>query len=433
VDLGLDAFTLILIRLYFFKYSSMKKRTTLHVLLLCTMANAYAQLSPEVTSWLVNANSATWHDILETNVEQVQYTDTDVYISCEAIPGYDVGPWDDPSMPPNQNFVFKITRNPQPALQDNLLLPKGHIGVWSNGASIFEPSSGDSFQNNNVWHVNAGKNISPNTIKCDGMAAENGEFYNYIAPICIYDVSEVKVHSPILGYAFDGYPIYGAYAYTNADGSGGISRMESSYQIRQIIDRNTLPDGTILSENLWGPKISNNYPLGHYKEDYSYVAGSGNLDMHNGRFCITPEYPAGTYAYFATVNEENNPAYPYTIGHSYYGIVQSGNIGTFSGHNEIAETAITYVSSGKSANEIDMLVYPNPAQDYVYIYVAPSYNNNITATVTDMAGKVISKQNNLQPGITYEINVSMAMDGLYFVKLENETSLGIQKFIINRR
>ena len=74
------------------------------------MANAYAQLSPEVTSWLVNANSANWHDILETNVEQVQYTDNDVYISCEAIPGYDVGPWDDPSMAPNQNFVFKITR-----------------------------------------------------------------------------------------------------------------------------------------------------------------------------------------------------------------------------------------------------------------------------------------------------------------------------------
>ena len=27
------------------------------------------------------------------------------------------------------------------------------------------------------------------------------------------------------------------------------------------------------------------------------------LDIHNGRFCITPEYPEGTYAYFATVDE----------------------------------------------------------------------------------------------------------------------------------
>lgn len=397
------------------------------------MANAYAQLTPEVTSWLVNANSATWHDILETNVEQVQYTDSDVYISCEAIPGYDVGPWDDPSMAPNQNFVFKITRNPQPALQENVLLTKGRIGIWSNGASIFEPSNGDSFHSNNVWHVNAGKNLNANVVKCDGMAAENGEFYNYIAPICIYDASTEKVHSPILGYAFDGYPVYGAYAYTNADGSGGISRMESSYQLRQITDRNTLPDGTLLAENLWGPKISNTYPLGHYKEDYHYVAESGNLDIHNGRFCITPEYPTGTYAYFATINEANEPAFPYTIAHSFYGIVQSGNIGTFSGHNEIEETATTYVSSGKSVNEIEMLVYPNPAQDYVYVYIAPSYSNNITATVTDIAGKVISKQNNLQPGITYEINVSTALDGLYFVKLENETSLSIEKFIINRR
>jgi len=422
-----------LFQLSFFKYSSMMKRTTLQVLLLCTMANAYAQLSPEVTSWLVNANSAAWHDILETNVEQVQYTDTDVYISCEAIPGYDVGPWDDPSMAPNQNFVFKITRNPQPETQDNLLLTTGHIGVWLNGASIFEAGSGGSFQNNNVWHINAGKNLNASVISCDGMAAENGEFHNYIAPLCMYDASEVKVHSPILGYAFDGYPVYGAYAFANVDGSGGITRMESAYQIRQIADRNSLPDGTPLSENLWGPKISNNYPLGFYREDYNYVAGTGNLDIHNGRFCVTPEYPNGTYAYFATIDEIGTPAFPYTIGHSFYGEVQAGNIGTFSGHNEITETVNTYVSSGKTASEIEMLVYPNPAQDYVYLYVAPSYYNNITATITDMAGNVISKQYNLQPGITYETNVSTAMQGLYFVKLENETASGIQKFVINRR
>ena len=37
-------------------------------------------------------------------------------------------------------------------------------------------------------------------------------------------------HSPILGWAFDGNPIYGPYGYTNGtDASGGINRMQSGY------------------------------------------------------------------------------------------------------------------------------------------------------------------------------------------------------------
>ncbi len=408
----------------------MMKRTTLQVLMLCTMANAYAQLSPEVTSWLVNANSASWHDILETNVEQVQYTDDDVYISCEAIPGYDIGPWDDPTLAPNQNFVFKITRNPEPALNNLIPIGMGRIGVWSNGVSIFNRISDASYHSNNIWHVDNARTMSPETTDCDGYAAENGEFYNYIAPSCLYDANDAGVHSPILGYAFDGYPIYGAYSSQNTDGSGPIIRMTSSYQLRQILERNTLPDGTLLEESLWGPKVSNNYPLGHYVEDYVYVAGSGTLDAHNGRFCVTPEYPEGTYAYFVTVNETGIPVYPYTIADTYYGKVQSGNTGTFSGHNEIDEAVITYSSVGTGKEEIEMLTYPNPAHDFVYLYIAPSYQNNIHATITDMAGNIVFAQDNLQPGITYPLNLSNLMQGMYFIKLENNAACGIEKFMI---
>lgn len=411
----------------------MMKRTTLQVLLLCTMANAYAQLSPEVTSWLINANSANWHDILETNVEQVQYTDNDVYLSCEAIPGYDVGPWDDPSMAPNQNFVFKITRNPLAKSGNYTATIPGHIGVWANGVSVFDAGSAGSFQNEQVWHINGAFNKSQTSINCDGIAAENGEFHNYFAPICLFDVNETTVHSPILGYAFDGFPIYGAYAYANADGTGDIMRMQTSYQIRQIDTRNSLPDGTLLSEDLWGPKIGNTYPLGYYKEDYEYVAGSGNLDDHNGRFCVTPEYPNGTYAYFTTIDANRMPAFPYTIGNTFYGEVEEGNLGEFSGHHEITEAVDTYSSIGGAENEIEMLVYPNPAKDFVYLYISPSYQNNLTATIIDINGKTIAVQNNLQPGVTYEINLSTAMQGFYFVKLENATTSSIEKFVINRK
>jgi hypothetical protein len=38
--------------------------------------------------------------------------------------------------------------------------------------------------------------------------------------------------------------------------------------------------------------------------------------VHNGRFCITPEYQNGTYAYFLSIDVDDQPAFPYMIGTS---------------------------------------------------------------------------------------------------------------------
>jgi hypothetical protein len=48
-------------------------------------------------------------------------------------------------------------------------------------------------------------------------------------------------HSPILGYAFDGYPIYGPRGYTNTGVSGDVKVMESSYLPKNIDRENTYP------------------------------------------------------------------------------------------------------------------------------------------------------------------------------------------------
>ena len=45
----------------------------------------------------------------------------------------------------------------------------------------------------------------------------------------------------------------------------------------------------------------------------------GHLDRRNGRFCITPEFPGGTYAYFMTMDASNQPEFPYILGEEYYG------------------------------------------------------------------------------------------------------------------
>ena len=118
-------------------------------------------------------------------------------------------------------------------------------------------------------------------------------------------------HSPIIGWAYDGNPIYGPYGYDRKD--GGIVRiMTSSYVLKTS------------REN--GPPISE-FPLGFFIEDYEYFA-NGDLDENNGRYCITPDYPKGVYAYFATINPNENetsgtfknfrsPVFPYLIGENY--------------------------------------------------------------------------------------------------------------------
>ncbi len=128
----------------------------------------------------------------------------------------------------------------------------------------------------------------------------------------------------MIGFAFDGYPIFGPYGYVNADGSGGVELMTSSYQLRNISTRTTLPNGSTASSA--GPAVSTTYPLGSYQEDYTYTAGSGTLDQYNGRFAVAPGYPGGTYGYYVTETSAAAPTYPYVVGPQYYGVIQSDNL-----------------------------------------------------------------------------------------------------------
>ena len=291
---------------------------------------------PEITSWILNTNGNTNPSFPNylTNVQNLCYTSTDVYISCTCIPGYDIGPWSqNPNQPANQNFVFKISLNPQENTGNKTKAPMGHTGIWINGVSIFNAEDGMSYQNQGVWNQNALYFEGVSFDDCLGHPAPNGEYHLHVNPTCLYNDTENNIHSPIIGYAFDNFPIYGAYGYVDVNGGGGIKRMESSYQLKSIMNR------------VNGPSLTQ-YPLGAYIEDFEYIVGLGDLDEYNGRYCVTPEYPNGTYAYFVTIDEFYDPVYPYTPGPYYYGITQgSGNIGPESGHHDIPSNCVPYTGS----------------------------------------------------------------------------------------
>ena len=112
-------------------------------------------------------------------------------------------------------------------------------------------------------------------------------------------------HSPIIGWAYDGMPIYGPYGFNDIDDIQSSSkRLESSY----IIDASGV-------ENR--PSVSD-FPEGFFVEDYVYNS-SGDLDEHNGRFTKTPEFENGIYAYFATIDSNGKPVFPYYVGDTYRG------------------------------------------------------------------------------------------------------------------
>jgi len=372
--------------------------------------NSYSQA--ELSSWMMNTTGETGYNNLPSNVQSVDYTSTDVYISCSCIPGYDIGPWaGNPNQAENQNYCYKITRNPQEAI-NHQATGLGHIGVWSNGVSVFNAKDAFSYNNQGVWNQDAFVFEGASFDECLGHPAPNGEYHNHINPTCLYDDMDDQNHSPIIGYAFDGFPIYGAYAYTNADGTGAIKRMESGYQLRGITERNSLADGTQLNTNQYGPTIGGQYPLGSFLEDYEHSDAYGDLDEHNGRFCITPDYPNGIYAYFVTIDENAAAIYPYTIGITYYGQVQSGNTGPQSGHNTIPANALSYgLSVDNYSDGHHLQIYPNPAAEELMI----SYAENGFIELYSACGSLVYQQeHNNKLSL---INVQSLSGGIYFLRI----------------
>lgn len=391
----------------------------------------FAQTNPAITKWILNTNGKTGYKGILSNVQKVQYSDSNVYVTCTCIPGYDIGPWaGNPNVAANQNFLFKITLNPRENKGQLTRLGGGHTGVWTNGVSIFNATDARSYNNENVWHQDAYLNEGPSFDDCLGHPQQNGEYHHHVNPKCLYDDHNKTNHSPIIGYAFDGFPVYGSYAYEDPDTVSKIIRMTSGYRLRNITKRSTMPDGNPAPKS--GPDVSTQYPLGKYIEDFEYVSGLGTLDRNNGRFCKTPEYPNGIYAYFVTIDSNYTPTYPYTIGENYYGIVQSGNTGMGSGHNNITETVKTYTLSNleNNGNESRFKLFPNPNKDGILNFNSETSDfGNFTINILNLEGKELLK---IKPSSSQNfINLTTIAAGVYLVKIESRGEVWLEKLVIS--
>jgi hypothetical protein len=51
---------------------------------------------------------------------------------------------------------------------------------------------------------------------CYGHSSGTNEYHQHVVPVCFSSATSSTAHSPIVGFATDGYPIYGPFGYTNA-------------------------------------------------------------------------------------------------------------------------------------------------------------------------------------------------------------------------
>ncbi len=205
-----------------------------------------------------------------------------------------------------------------------------------------------------------------------------------------------SVHSPIIGYAYDGNPIYGPYGYNDPlDPTSGIDRMLTSWRIKNRRDSD-------------GPDVAT-YPLGSFIADYYYQHRFGSLDENNGRYCVTPDYPNGVYAYFITVSAGNIPVFPYILGERFYSIPVESNYNstinqlnvpskarrlktTITPNNGIASSAV--IETTREGTVTSSLVESSPANfavgNRVFVDNRNTGGSGLVSDVASLKGKSIS-------------------------------------------
>ncbi|MEC4003477.1 YHYH protein [Flavobacterium sp. SUN052] len=448
----------------------MKKFTLL--LLLYTNCLLFSQTNPAITGWLrnttgivgrhyVSGNSTPIVDAVQANVQTVQYDATNVYVSATGIPAYITGPFLDgnPTLATAQNKIFKFPLTPTQNTGTATATTGGNIGLFINGVALFDYRDGVSWKNSTSticggpimsctgdgkWNRDAVVG-ERGGFDCSKAHPAGGNYHHHqnpsafgldltvISTVCstypsdgLYVINSTQ-HSPLLGFAYDGFPIYGAYAYANVDGTGGIVRMKSSYQYRNITTRTVWADGT---DVLDGPAVSTIYPLGYFREDYEFIAhptDASYLDIHNGRFCVTPEYPAGIYCYFTTVDANHNSAYPYAVGPTFYGNKVATTVTT------VPTGTTTYVLANETfnLNESKITIYPNPASNFIAIQT-DLVESDMNVDLIDELGKVVKSSKILQGSTLSVIETDDIYNGVYFIRLSNSKDSITKKVIINK-
>ena len=360
-----------------------------------------------VTTW--SNGSQTQATPAYTGVQEIYSSASWVYIRSTGLGGHIMGPWYNDvartvafvNMPANQKAFYRFPRTP--VVPGTKTATTGEVGYMVDGVKMFDSRDAVSYINSTgqdgnppgagttgdgIWNRDAYVNEATTFDPSLAHQQNTGVYHYHASPFALRHLLGDNVdfnpvtkaytpntnapvkHSPIIAWANDGYPIYGPFGYSNAtNASSGVRRMVTGFVLRNgangttnlnTTGRTTLApwsqraqNRTTLTASQYGPNVGTSFPLGRYVEDNDFLGDLGqtqgvgfDLDEYNGRFCVTPEFPGGTYAYFNAISASGAPTYPYGVGGKYYGSPTAGTVTT------LAETVTTNFVGGPSSREV---------------------------------------------------------------------------------
>ena len=170
-------------------------------------------------------------------------------------------------------------------------------------------------QNTNPWRYDPMSILNSFGTDVHNAHTQPGGLYHYHGnPVAMFvqDCGSVESASPVIGFAADGFPVFGSCVLDVVSGTHRAAN--SSYALkdnggaRQDVSGYTTPAGGV------GGIVSNNYD-GQFRGDWEYLPGSGDLDECNGMtvdgqygYYITDTFPWVINCFKGTVN--------YTFGSS---------------------------------------------------------------------------------------------------------------------
>jgi len=247
-----------------------------------------------------------------------------------------------PACPTNQDKQAYLIAEPMPTT-GSCETGMGFVGLMINGTSIFNWGDGQSY-GNRVWY-----NLAPIAEQydvdiCGGHAPPTGDYHHHFYTQCLADLvgDDGDDHSPVYGFAADGYALYGPYEGDGLLAVSGWEKRDYGASASQggcdtpgqrsciLNDAYDLTQGVSSVAN--GPDIGASVSTlsgnilsasdGYYMEDYYYSADqetlSYRLDEHNGH----DNNDGRGYHYHITLVLEQGklvPRFPFTFGPRFYG------------------------------------------------------------------------------------------------------------------
>lgn len=89
---------------------------------------------------------------------------------------------------------------------------RGPVGLWVTGAPFANWSDGRSHRGEGVWHTVAEGATGDHGTSCAGPTADAGAPHTYPTCLALHLGDDSARHSPVYGFAADGYPVHGPWA-----------------------------------------------------------------------------------------------------------------------------------------------------------------------------------------------------------------------------